>query len=43
MVNLEHTKTYEMDAHPTNLVSLTKKVYGIEKRFKVYCVNVIIA
>ena len=29
----------KVDARPTNLVTLTKKVYGVEKRPKVYTVN----
>ena len=32
-------KPTKMNARPTNLVTLTKKVYGIEKRPKVYAVN----
>ena len=32
-------KPTKVDARPTNLVTLTKKVYGIEKRPKVYAVN----
>jgi len=29
----------KVDAHPTNLVSLSKKIYGVEKRPKVHSVN----
>ena len=32
-------KPTKVDAHPTNLVTLTKKVCGIKKRPKVYAVN----
>ena len=32
-------KPTKVDAHPTNLVTLTKIVYGIEKRLKVYAIN----
>lgn len=32
-------KSPKVDARPINLVSLTKKVYGVEKRPKVYAVN----
>ena len=32
-------KPSKVDAGPTNLVSLTKKIFGIEKRPKVYAVN----
>jgi len=32
-------KSPKVDAHPINLVSLTKKIYGVEKRPKIYAVN----
>ena len=32
-------KPERVDARPTNLVMLTKNVYGIEKRAKVCCIN----